>query len=128
MMTRLLTCGWLVLFAAGASTACGDDTSTPAPETDATVSDDASSDHCVCTTPAPCETAVGAVCDDTGACIYPTAEDGASCDDGDACTLDDTCAAGACVPGPALPCDDGDTCNGTETCASASGCFATSAS
>ena len=54
------------------------------------------------------------VCDGTGVCAHPA--NTASCDDGDACTTNDTCADGACVPGPAV------TCPACLTCAPASGC------
>jgi cysteine-rich repeat protein len=54
------------------------------------------------------------VCDGTGVCSHPV--NTAPCDDGDACTANDTCAGGACVPGPAVTCAD------CLTCAPASGC------
>ena len=45
------------------------------------------------------------------------------CSDDDPCTLNDTCAAGACVPGPMMDCDDDnpctdDACDLTGTCQS----------
>ncbi|HYS54558.1 MAG TPA: post-COAP-1 domain-containing protein [Thermoanaerobaculia bacterium] len=45
----------------------------------------------------------------------------APCNDGNACTTNDTCAAGACVGGPAPNCDDGNVCT-TDGCNPASGC------
>jgi hypothetical protein len=44
------------------------------------------------------------------ACAERPLPDGAACSDGDACTVDETCLAGACVPGEPLTCDDGDPC------------------
>jgi hypothetical protein len=44
-----------------------------------------------------------------------------ACDDGNACTANDTCAAGACVAGPAVVCADGLACT-ADSCDPASGC------
>lgn len=41
--------------------------------------------------------------------------DGTPCDDGDPCTVDDRCASGVCVAGPAKACDDGNACT-TDSC------------
>lgn len=40
-------------------------------------------------------------CDKEGACVPIPRPDGTLCSDGDPCTVQDACAAGACVPGPA---------------------------
>lgn len=49
------------------------------------------------------------VCDPgTGLCGIPN---NAECSDGNPCTLNDTCSAGSCVPGPVMTCaDDGNPC------------------
>src|SRR5206468_2403445 len=47
------------------------------------------------------------------------------CDDANACTTSDTCAAGACVGGPAPNCSDGNPCT-DDSCAPATGCTHTS--
>ena len=38
------------------------------------------------------------------------------CDDDNVCSHGDSCAGGACLPGPPHVCDDGDPCNGVEAC------------
>ncbi len=43
------------------------------------------------------------------------------CDDDDLCTTEESCIAGACVPGGALFCDDGDLCT-FDLCQPTSGC------
>src|SRR5690349_2473071 len=45
----------------------------------------------------------------------------ANCADGTICTRGDACAAGVCVPGPAVACDDGDACS-EEHCDPLYGC------
>jgi cysteine-rich repeat protein len=44
------------------------------------------------------------------------APDGTSCFDGDHCTANDTCAHGACQPGPPLPCEPCGTCDPSQGC------------
>ena len=58
-------------------------------------------------------------CDARAGCVYPPL-DGASCDDGARCTIDDRCAAGACVGVPDA-CDDGDPCT-LDECNEVTGC------
>ena len=53
-----------------------------------------------CTASGQCRDA-GTCVPATGLCSDPATADGTPCDDGDACTVDDTCQAGSCVPGPA---------------------------
>lgn len=45
----------------------------------------------------------------------------ADCQDDDLCNGQETCEAGACVPGQPVVCDDGDACTGEELCDSATG-------
>ena len=61
-----------------------------------------------------CETAAG--------CVH--SEPNTPCDDGDACTVDDSCHAGACLPGPVTDCDDGNDCT-DDTCDAELGCLST---
>lgn len=65
---------------------------------------------CMTTTPVPCSN-----CDDKNGCTKDTcvnsqcvhyATDGIACNDGDPCSVNDTCAVGKCVPGPAKGCMD----------------------
>jgi len=65
-------------------------------------------------------------CDEgTDTCINDAAAlNGAGCPDSDLCNGDETCAAGACLPGAPLVCDDSDPCT-VDACASATGCFVT---
>jgi hypothetical protein len=58
-------------------------------------------------------------CDGSGVCVHTN--NSAPCSDGDACTVNDTCAAGACVSGPAADCDDESACT-EDSCDSGSGC------
>ncbi len=62
-------------------------------------------------------------CDDANPCTKDICLPGGGCDhedilgsctDGDPCTLNDSCQAGQCVPGPALDCDDGNPCTDDE--------------
>ena len=70
-------------------------------------------------------------CDDLNDCTLDTCDAGTgectyvnvavACDDGDPCTAGDTCAGGACQPGPDTPdCDDGNDCT-DDACDSATG-------
>ena len=45
-----------------------------------------------------------------GGCVHVNQPDGTLCQDGQGCTLNDTCVAGSCEPGPLKPCDTGDPC------------------
>lgn len=47
-------------------------------------------------------------CNSNGVCEYKAIA--GPCDDKDACTVNDTCAAGKCVPGPAMNCVDTNEC------------------
>ena len=68
-------------------------------------------------------------CDDANGCTDDSCQGGvcvfddnaAPCDDGNACTGNDTCAAGACVGGPAPNCDDANVCT-DDSCNPATGC------
>jgi len=72
----------------------------------------------------------GVVCDDSNICTddscNPTTgscehtDNTAPCDDGMLCTINDTCSAGVCVPGPPLPCDDTNQCT-ADSCNPATG-------
>jgi hypothetical protein len=82
-----------------------------------------------CTTPPDCRTAVGAVCNASGLCEYPTvAGDGASCSGsrhccGGTCVANDAahCGAGCAVCGGTTPACDGTACVCTLTsCAAGS--------
>lgn len=46
---------------------------------------------------------------------------GTNCNDNNVCTQDDTCQAGVCRPGAALPCNDNNSCT-DDSCNSATGC------
>jgi cysteine-rich repeat protein len=59
-------------------------------------------------------------CDPAKGCQHTPNE--AECEDGSICTLNDYCAAGACLPGPPANCSDGQFCNGMEACDPAFGC------
>lgn len=71
----------------------------------------------------------GCLCDGVPAAAPPSftldcagAPDGAPCNDLNPCTLDDACAAGACVGEPArfaAACDDGNPCTTNDVCAGA---------
>jgi len=92
-------------------------------------------DHDACTTDDRC--ADGActggparTCDDGNPCTDDAcepatgcvaADNAAACDDGSACTVDDSCAGGQCVGGPAPTCDDGNPCT-DDVCDPAGGC------
>jgi hypothetical protein len=54
----------------------------------------------------------------TGTC-QPVAN-GTACDDGNKCTLNDTCQAGVCTPGPLKDCSDNNECT-TDSCDPATG-------
>ena len=57
-----------------------------------------------------------------GSCTNAPEPDGKSCDaDGSVCTLKDSCKAGKCAPGSALPCDDANVCT-DDSCSPKSGC------
>jgi len=58
-------------------------------------------------------------CDAVAGCLFQT--NTLPCDDGNACTINDECAAGVCVPGPAPDCDDANECT-TDVCLWDSGC------
>jgi hypothetical protein len=51
----------------------------------------------------------------TGVCDAQAINTDGPCDDGDACTSNDTCLAGACVPGDKKECSDGNDCT-ADTC------------
>ncbi len=59
------------------------------------------------------------VCGGDGSCEY--VNNTGPCTDNDACTVEDTCDAGACVPGEAANCDDENTCT-ADSCVPESGC------
>jgi len=72
-----------------------------------------------CTALSPCR--LPGTCDPlSGACSEPFAPDGVGCDDGNACTEGDTCASGACRPGPEKACPD-DACHDGGDCDPTSG-------
>jgi hypothetical protein len=57
------------------------------------------------------------VCDAaTGLCPSVSKADGTLCEDGNRCTLEDRCAAGACLPGPPKSCVTGNVCQTAGTC------------
>jgi len=58
-------------------------------------------------------------CDTKLGCVVTNNSVG--CDDEDACTTSDTCADGACAPGPPLDCDDINDCT-VDDCSSENGC------
>ena len=58
-------------------------------------------------------------CAPVAGCIFTS--NAVPCDDGNACTTNDTCAASACVGGPAPDCDDGNPCT-VDQCSWDSGC------
>ena len=58
----------------------------------------------------------------TGACVVGANKDYTPCDDGDACTLEDSCLAGACVPGRDRVCEDGNGCT-DNGCDGVDGCL-----
>ncbi len=58
-------------------------------------------------------------CDKLAGCKH--VNNAAACNDGSACTTADTCAAGACVGGPAPSCDDSNPCT-DDSCDKATGC------
>ena len=58
-------------------------------------------------------------CDSLAGCVH--ANNTATCDDGSACTTADTCAAGACVGGPAPDCNDNNPCT-DDGCSPTTGC------
>jgi YVTN family beta-propeller protein len=69
-------------------------------------------------------------CDDSDPCTDDTCSppagclhtnNTAACDDGNACTVDDVCASGDCVGGPAEDCDDDNPCT-DDACNPATGC------
>jgi hypothetical protein len=77
-----------------------------------------------------CQPGTAPNCDDANVCTTDScnatlgcqhANNTAACSDGNACTTSDTCAAGACVGGPAPNCDDANVCT-TDSCNTVSGC------
>jgi hypothetical protein len=73
----------------------------------------------------------GLTCDDNNPCTSDTCDVGLqkcvytnhtnACDDGNRCTVGETCSAGKCGGGAALPCGDGNVCT-TDSCDPATGC------
>ena len=69
----------------------------------------------ICAAPDQCQEA--GECDPaTGVCTYQLKPNGTPCDDGNACTINDTCQAGACLPGTAVVCAASDQCHVAGTC------------
>jgi len=70
-----------------------------------------------CTSDAACSD--GNACTDdacmAGACAHKPAGMGKACEDGNGCTVDDSCLAGACLPGMPTSCDDANVCT-DDTC------------
>jgi hypothetical protein len=95
-------------------------------------------DGSACTTNDTCQggTCVGGPppdCDDNNVCTTDTCNPATgcvftnntvACDDGNACTMNDTCANGACVGGPAPNCNDSNPCT-DDSCNPATGCVHT---
>jgi len=78
--------------------------------------------ECLGSTPPDCDDSnicTDDSCDADTGCV--NANNSVGCDDSNACTTGDTCAAGACVGGPALNCDDNNACT-SDSCNSDSGC------
>ncbi len=61
-------------------------------------------------------------CDKDSGCVTSAIEGG--CTDDNACTVNDYCAAGACVPGGVAGCNDGDVCT-ADQCDPVTGCVHT---
>jgi len=87
-----------------------------------------SGDHCHL---GACISSGSLACDDGNPCTDDSCQPGAgcqfepngeSCDDGNACTLDDQCANGWCLPGPAPDCDDQNLCT-DDLCDPQAGCL-----